>query len=48
MTGDGIMALDIGDNAEVVALILHRGKGNGLTRLRISDGTCEHLLGRDV
>ena len=48
MTGDGIMALDIGDNAEVVPLILHRGKGNGLTRLRISDGTCEHLLGKSA
>jgi hypothetical protein len=48
MTGDGIMTLDIGYNAEVVTLILHRGKGYDLTRLRISDGTSEHLLGKSA
>ena len=46
MAGNGVMTFDIGDDTEVVTLVLHGGKGDSLTCLGISNGSGEHLLGR--
>ena len=48
MAGDGVMAFDIRDDTKVMPLVLHRGKGDRLTRLGVSNGTSKHLLGRNV
>ena len=46
MAGDGVMALDVGHNTEVMAFVLHTGKGYGLARLCIGNGSRQHLLGK--
>ena len=45
MTGNPVVAVDVGGHTDVVSLVLHAGERNGLTRLGIGHRARDHLLG---